>query len=144
MSEKNKLSQSAIKFIIQTRLDENVTNNSFAVIAELVKAKFDIDVTGEACRRQFNKNKENPIFQNQDFSQNNTVVEVKSSQVVNLPATEEESKEIVKTVSNEGNKPKIDFDSLLKRNQTKSNGAFDRKAGDNLSKEDLELLFGQK
>lgn len=143
MPEKNKLSQSAIRFIIQTRLDEKATNNSFAVIAELVKSKFGIDVTGEACRRQFNKNVKNPIFQNSDLKQNDNLETVKSSQVVNLPVTEEESKEVINTSLNSAKPKKIDFKALRQAKVTEVDEGFDKKFGNNLSEEDLSSLLNK-
>ncbi len=143
MAEKDKISPSAIKAIIEAREDVNSAKNSFPVIAKMLFDRFGIKVSPQAVRWQYLKNKDNEdILKIQNPSDNNLEI-LKSSQVVNLPATEEVKKEALNNVSSVPNKPVFNFRKNRQGNKGNMKTGFDRTAGDDLTSEDLARLFGK-
>lgn len=133
MAEKNKLSISAIQGIIETREDKNLADTGYPAISKMLLDRFGIKVSPQAVRYQYQTKKENPEFLNRAIN---------SRSAVSAPSTSQ-------NLENETEKPKqtnFDFSKFRKNraNTETTPKEFDKSIGDNLSKEDLDLLLGRK
>lgn len=138
--------ENVIKFIVDKRNDKSV-KNTYPMIAEMVKAEFGISMTQQNVHYHFKHNKDKGFIENSDkndlpASQDN-LANVKSNQVVNLPITEELSKEEINISSSVAKPKKIDFKALRQSRASQVEEGFDKKFGDNLSEEELSSLLGK-
>lgn len=137
-----KMPENVISFIIQKRNDK-LNKYGFQDIADLVNKEFGIDVTLQTIRYHYNKHKDKPEFQDNVVLKHNSLDNVKSSQVVNPPVAENQSEEEVQTSSSVAKTSAFDFKAFRQKNAPTSSGGFNRKAGDNLTKEDIAKLMGK-
>lgn len=135
-----------IRFIVEKRSDTKV-RNTYQKIADMVKAKFDIEMTLQNVEYHYKRNKHISLLdENENIEapeKKNSLETVKSSQVVNLPVTEEESKEVINTSLNSAKPKKIDFKALRQAKVTEVDEGFDKKFGNNLSEQDLSSLLNK-
>ena len=116
MGRKLNISKTVIKFILDKRNDVN-TYYTFEEIKKMLKNEFNIDMSLQAVRYQYERNKDNQAILNN---------------VVSSSVTQE------KPTS------KIDFRALReKRNTETKKTGFDKTAGDDLTREDIARLLGK-
>lgn len=139
MGKKLNIPKIAVKFILDKRDDIN-TNYTFEDIKKLLKSEFNINISLQGVRYHYQQNKDNPIFDNLIAKNSKLMVTappiVQDNEKTEVPVAVRQVSEIAKQST-------FDFLKHKSKKQEGSKG-FDKKIGDDLSKDDIAKLLGKE
>ncbi|BFN03242.1 hypothetical protein MOXK23_23580 (plasmid) [Moraxella sp. K23] len=152
MGRKLNISKTVIKFILDKRNDVN-TYYTFEEIKKMLKNEFNIDMSLQAVRYQYEKNKNNQIFLNPIFGSSTAKEETTQNTTPKfdfkaIPTRQKQNvaNNFDNEISDQDETPKktvADIFAKLKEQKNKNPTAFDKKLGDDLTSEDMARLFGK-
>lgn len=152
MGRKLNISKTVIKFILDKRNDVN-TYYTFEEIKKMLKNEFNIDMSLQAVRYQYEKNKDNQIFLDTMFgssaSKEKTTQNATSKfdfKAIRARQQKNLADNSVNETSDQHETPKKTAADILARVMGQKNenaNTFDKKAGDDLTNEEIAILFGK-
>lgn len=152
MGRKLNISKTVIKFILDKRNDVN-TYYTFDEIKKMLKNEFGIEMSLQAVRYQYEKNKDNQIFLNPVFGSSTAKEETTQNITPKFDFKAIRARQQQNVANNSDNempdldeKPKktvADIFAKLKEQKNKNPTAFDKKSGDDLTKEDIARLLSK-